>query len=106
MKKYTLTHLKGILANGKWVFLTTKEKEEKITYKIDLEICRSDLVFPENRGKGEKYFLRIEKYNSKYPAEKGERTEFDKDIEFDTIEKIIDFLDKNEIMKKEEWINE
>lgn len=103
MKKYTLSRLKGILSNGKWFFLTLKEKNKDKIYNIDIEICRADLNFSENKDKGEKYFLRIEKYDSKHPGDKGS-SKLDKDKEFDKLEKVIGYLSKYKILKKEEWI--
>lgn len=104
-RKYTLNELKGKLSSKRWIYLYTETKIKGILYNVDVEICRADLNFPEDRYKKEIYFLRIERWDSKYPGEKGSSL-LDEDLNFKTIEEIIDYLDKNNIIKKENWIIE
>lgn len=102
-RKYTLNELRGKFSSKKWVYLYTQTKINGVLYNVDVEICRADLNFPEDRDKKENYFLRIEIWDPKYPGDKGS-SPFDKDLNFKTIEEAIDFLNKNKIIKKEEWI--
>lgn len=104
-RKHTINELKGKLSNKKWIFLYTTTKIKKNIYNVDIEICRADLIFPEDKSNNEIYFLRIERWNSKYPGEKGESL-LDEDFNFKMLEEVIDYLDKNKILKKEDWIIE
>ncbi len=103
--KHTLNELKGKLSNKKWIYLYTEAKIKKVLYNVDIEICRADLNFPGEKYKGETYFLRIERWPPQYPGNKGS-SPLDEDFDFKTIEEVANYLDKNKILKKEEWIDD
>ena len=106
MKKYNLSNLKGAVSNGKYIFLTSKECKGDIIFNIDIKICRADLNFKKYKDKGETYFLRLEKYDSKFPGDKEGGCVLELSVYFRTAEEVIDWLDKKGYLKREEWIKE
>ncbi len=105
MKKYTLNRLKGRLSSGKGVFFCIKEDKGNIVYNIDIEFWRLDIIKEiKDKYPKETYVLTIEKYNSEYPGDKEGGCLIELRQEFNSVEDIIDYLDKNKFIKKEEWI--
>jgi hypothetical protein len=105
IRKYSIDKLKGILSNGKVFYLTKKIEVKNVTYNLDIEIWRSDLKNTGEKSRKQQYFLRIEKYDSKYPGDKGS-SDTDQDNTFDTLDELIAFLNTNQIIQKKEWIIE
>ena len=103
-KKYKINNLKGVLSNGKWIYLRKDKKIKGKNYNIDIEICRADLNFSEDKDTGERYFLRIESYDNRYPGDKDGGTIIDERLIFKKLEAVIDYLDKKAFLKKGDWI--
>lgn len=106
LNSYTLSRLKGKLSNRKNVLILLKEKIRGITYNLQIELWRGDLMKPSimnQKYSEETYILTIEKYDSRY-ASPNVKCIIDKRLEFSSLTDVIDYLDKNKFVKKSDWI--
>ena len=101
MKKYTPNQLNGKLGNRKDICIILKEKEEETVYNIEIRFWRADLI--EKNYPKETYILTIQKYDSRYYSSDTTLL-VDKRLEFHTVEEVLDYLDKNNFVKKEDLI--
>ncbi len=102
-KRYTFNQLIGRLSNGKEVYIYLIEKEDKITYKIELCFWRADIL--EKKYPKETYLLTIKKYDARYYSEDTILL-IDKRIEFPKIENLLDYLEENNFIKKRDIIKD
>jgi len=102
MKRYTFNQLIGRLSNGKSISIRKTETKGSVTFNIDIEFSRMDVKFKENYS-SETYLLSIEKYDSRYLAYNTEML-IDKRVKFFDLKELIDYLDKNNLVKREELI--
>ncbi len=102
MKNYSLGKLKGKLSNGKDVFITYKTEESGSAYVFRIRIWRLDVIAQlKDQYTNEKYVMILEKQNS----ETG-KFAMDERHEFDSVEEILDYLDKNNLVKRGDIIRE
>lgn len=100
-KKHTVNRLKGILSNGDVI----KFKLEDCNTITIIQFWRLDVIESlKKEYKKETYVLTTEKYE-KMHIQEGEEI-IDERLEFNTIEEIIDYLDKKGYLKREDWIIE
>ena len=102
MKKYSLGQLKGKLSNGKDIFITYKIEESGSAYVFRIRIWRLDVIAQlKDHYFNEKYVMILEKQNS----ETGKFT-VDERHEFGSVEEILEYLDKNNLVKRNDIIKE
>lgn len=104
LKKHTLSYLIENLSKKFEFSVSYLIKEKDVTYRINVHFWRLDVI--ENLKKvykSEKYVLLIKKgiaetFDPFYDLLIDER------IEFDSFEKLVEYLDKTGYLKREEWI--
>jgi hypothetical protein len=105
MKKYTLNRLRGVLSNGKDIYLYSEESENGIFYVKRVSIWRPDVVKSvKEKNTKETYVVTVEKWDKRYSPEGQEL--IDESAEFSSLQEVIEYLDKKGYLKKSDWIED
>lgn len=106
LKKHKWNELKNKLGSGKNILILLQDKIKGITYNLEINLWRGDLEKPSPMNKkylSTTYILTIEQYDSRYASSDSDFL-IDQKLEFNSLEEVVNYLEKNKILKRDDWL--